>query len=108
MEYSKLNVLHWRLADQESFPFVSSVFPKLSELGAYDANHTYPPEVRACVCVCHAVSIFPRMFRAYTNTIVACPKPGRNQPGVILPSCNVLDGVSEESLWVLLPTDKDG
>jgi len=44
MEYSKLNVLHWRLADHESFPFVSSVFPKLSELGAYDANHTYPPE----------------------------------------------------------------
>ena len=39
MAAAKLNVLHWHLSDMQSFPFNSSVHPKLAQYGAYDPVH---------------------------------------------------------------------
>uniref|UniRef100_A0A224YPI0 Beta-hexosaminidase n=1 Tax=Rhipicephalus zambeziensis TaxID=60191 RepID=A0A224YPI0_9ACAR len=44
MVYNKMNVLHWHMTDDQSFPYVSRTFPAMSEKGAYDPEtHVYRP-----------------------------------------------------------------
>lgn len=44
MASAKLNVFHWHIVDQQSWPLASPTFPDLAQLGAYSPEAVYGPE----------------------------------------------------------------
>lgn len=41
MSYNKYNVLHWHIMDDQSWPLISTTYPRFTELGAFHAGATY-------------------------------------------------------------------
>jgi len=41
MSYNKLNVLHWHITDDESFPIELQSFPEITKTGAYSSDEIF-------------------------------------------------------------------
>jgi len=84
MSYNKLNVLHWHIIDDNSWPLVSEVYPLFSENGAYDSWSVYTmDDVQTIVGHAHDLGIlvipeFDMPAHAdiwgagYADTVVSC------------------------------------
>eukprot|EP00759_Apiculatamorpha_spiralis_P020838 PhF_6_TR26080/c1_g1_i2/m.36822/K12373/HEXA_B; hexosaminidase len=44
LSYNKMNLLHWHIVDQNSFPCGSNTYPQLALKGAYSPSAIYSPE----------------------------------------------------------------
>jgi hexosaminidase len=44
MSYNKLNVLHWHIVDDQSFPFEMKKYPNITKMGRYSSAHVYSQE----------------------------------------------------------------
>ena len=39
--WNKLNMFHWHVVDDPSFPYTSLTYPEMSRAGAYSQDHIY-------------------------------------------------------------------
>lgn len=117
MSYHKLNVLHWHIVDDESFPFEVKEFPRLTGAGAYSKQAIYTREDMKKVvefALKRGIRVIPEFdMPAHTRSwglgydiTVSCPEyirrsPFRNNigmnPGKPL-LYEVIEGVIKEAL----------
>ena len=112
LAYNKLNVLHWHIVDDQSFPFVSTAFPAMSAQGAWGAPdaasvaaHTYSPvDVQAVISYARdrGIRVMPEFDtpghstswgRGVPGLLTQCYNPTTKQPipgsfGPINPTLN--------------------
>ena len=72
MAWAKLNVLHWHLVDDQSFPYASEALPRLAARGAFSPAHTYSlDDARAVVAYARARGI--RVVPEFDTPGALCP-----------------------------------
>ncbi|CAH8852869.1 unnamed protein product, partial [Trichobilharzia szidati] len=85
MAMVKMNVLHWHITDDESFPFVSTTYPELSHKGAYHPQKCTYDEIEVSDLLeyarLHGVRIIPEFDtpahtfswgKAYPDLLTKC------------------------------------
>ncbi|KAK9836128.1 hypothetical protein WJX81_003786 [Elliptochloris bilobata] len=112
MAWAKLNVLHWHLVDDQSFPYASEALSRLAAAGAFSPAHTYSlDDVRGVVAYARArgIRIVPEFDtpghtaswgRGYPDLLTDCynESGARTGAGPLDPTRNGTYG----ALWRLL------
>lgn len=98
LAFNKMNVLHWHIVDDQSFPWVSVSLPSLSALGAYGApnpqlvsTHSYSTEDVASL-IAYAASWGVRVLPEF-DTPGHSQSWGLSQPGLLTQCYNVTTGL---------------
>eukprot|EP00884_Botryococcus_braunii_P020060 jgi/Botrbrau1/6738/Bobra.0324s0024.1 len=106
MAASKMNVLHWHVTDDQSFPFQVSERPLLSGKGAFTQKHTYSPtDVGTIVSSARdlGIRVIPEFDtpghslswgQGYPNLLTPCPDDNGNPISILnVASNNTFDAV---------------
>ena len=67
MAYTKLNLLHWHMVDDQSFALKSETLPRLAGDGAFSPKHTYSiADVKSIVAYARdrGIAVLPGMLAA--------------------------------------------
>ncbi|OXA43918.1 beta-hexosaminidase subunit alpha [Folsomia candida] len=116
MAMNKLNVFHWHLVDDQSFPFVSGRYPDLAKKGAYPGLTYEPEEVQAIMDYARDRGIRVILEfdtpghtlgfgKTFPNILTPCYDENGENPGTAIPgkhaAYEILDPTNEDTFEVM-------